>query len=635
VDDAARLLAQLRRYSEAANLLLEHLGVRPSTATGLGAEQRRLALKAAIHLSRAGRRDEAVDLFVALGERQRAAELLERAGDAVRAGQVLRGGRHRTAPPGSWKASAAQKLEAAGQNEAALQAYIREGQPAEAARLARALGRPQSAAELYADAGMPYDAARAFLEAGMKSEGLAALVRVSHGDARYREAARLAAPLAADLGELGIHVEHFFTEYIRTGPVSDDELDTLCALGRLYLQRGFLENADEVLRKTLDRSPSHAVAQDLAARLEASREREQVHLKTRLEEDNAFWGRGADRRAADLPDLPDLPPLGATPVPEAGSPRVKGGTRILGGGPSPIPSVASGGAAAQEPGSPAASPEAEKAVRFEAGMLLAGRYELKTQIGEGGMATVFHALDLELDEPVAVKIFREALTDDDSLARFRMEIKLARQLQQPNVTRVYDIGVHGGHRYLTMELLVGESLEARLRRPIRLSESLDYLIQACAGLHAAHERGIIHRDIKPDNLFIADGGVVKVMDFGIAKQQATPGLTVMGTIAGTPEYMSPEQVNNFTSVTPSTDIYALGVIAYRMCTGQLPFTHEELVPLLMMQVQEPPPPPRALNPNLPKSLEAIILKLLEKEPRHRYESCRFLATELERVRDLL
>jgi len=264
--------------------------------------------------------------------------------------------------------------------------------------------------------------------------------------------------------------------------------------------------------------------------------------------------------------------------------------------------------------------------------MIANRYRLEEQIGEGGMAEVFSAYDLELDESIAMKVFRSSLTDDDSLARFRQEIKLSRQLQQPNVTRVYDLGMAGGRRYLTMELLVGQSLEDKLQEGMDLAAAVEVLIQACAGLQAARDSGIIHRDVKPDNLFITELGVVKVMDFGIAKQQATPGFTVMGTIAGTPEYMSPEQVNNFTNVTPATDLYALGIVAFRMITGKLPFEHEELVPLLVMQVQDPPPAPRSLNPAIPASLERVVLKLLEKDPADRFPSCRELAKALESVR---
>jgi serine/threonine-protein kinase len=158
-------------------------------------------------------------------------------------------------------------------------------------------------------------------------------------------------------------------------------------------------------------------------------------------------------------------------------------------------------------------------------------------------------------------------------------------------------------------------------------------MQACHGLQAAHDAGVIHRDVKPDNFFVTEDGVLKVMDFGIAKQHETPGVTVAGSIAGTPLYMSPEQIGNFSSVTPLTDIYALGVCAYEMFTGQVPFFHAELVPLLMMHVNTQPAPPRERNPNLPAALDALILRLLAKDPARRYQSCRELAQELVAIRD--
>src|SRR5207253_9210070 len=163
--------------------------------------------------------------------------------------------------------------------------------------------------------------------------------------------------------------------------------------------------------------------------------------------------------------------------------------------------------------------------------------------------------------------------------------------------------------------------EDRIRAPSESRTALGYLLQACHGLQAAHDAGVVHRDVKPDNFFVTGDGVLKVMDFGIAKQHATPGVTVAGSIAGTPMYMSPEQISNFSTVSHLTDIYALGVCAYEMFTGKVPFNHPELVPLLMMHVNSPPEPPRKLNPSIPESLEAVILRLLAKDPAQRVQSC--------------
>jgi len=160
-------------------------------------------------------------------------------------------------------------------------------------------------------------------------------------------------------------------------------------------------------------------------------------------------------------------------------------------------------------------------------------------------------------------------------------------------------------------------------------------VQACRGLQAAHDAGVIHRDVKPDNFFVTESGVLKVMDFGIAKHHAAVGVTVAGSIAGTPQYMSPEQIGNFSAVTPATDLYALGICAYELFTGALPFTHAELVPLLMMHVNQAPEPPRKKNPTVPEELEQIILRLLAKDPARRLPSCAALADELTRIKSFV
>ena len=269
---------------------------------------------------------------------------------------------------------------------------------------------------------------------------------------------------------------------------------------------------------------------------------------------------------------------------------------------------------------------------FVPGALVADRYRLEEQIGQGGMARVFRATDLELEEQVALKVFTFAEATDLAVQRFKRELKLSRQLTHPNIIRLHDIGLHEGHRYLSMELLQGESLKSRLLKPLGFVEALRILEQACAGLQAAHDMGVIHRDVKPDNFFLTREGVVKVMDFGIAKQQAAPGVTVVGSIAGTPAYMSPEQVSNFSSVGPATDLYALGIMAYEIFTGAVPFIHEDLVPLLLLHVNQKPVSPREKNPGVPEELERVILRLLEKSPANRYASARALLEELRAIR---
>jgi serine/threonine-protein kinase len=265
------------------------------------------------------------------------------------------------------------------------------------------------------------------------------------------------------------------------------------------------------------------------------------------------------------------------------------------------------------------------------GGVVAERYRIEAKIGEGGMAAVYRAFDLELSERIALKVFTTQNEDEQLVARFKQELSLSRQLHHPNIIRLYDIGIVQGFRYLTMELLSGGDLKSKLGRPLDVQTGVNYLLQCCAALQHVHDRGVVHRDIKPANLFVTNENVIKLMDFGIAKRQATPGLTVAGMIAGTPEYMSPEQISGFEKVTASTDIYALGIMAYEMFTGAVPFRHPELMPLLMMQLNEIPPSPRTKNPALPPAIETIVMKLLAKDASQRFLSCNELAAALQSV----
>jgi serine/threonine-protein kinase len=333
------------------------------------------------------------------------------------------------------------------------------------------------------------------------------------------------------------------------------------------------------------------------------------------------------RRVPSMPDLgelPDLPGGDVATVMRSDPELIK---RVTGPVANGAEVLAEAEVLVDDP--PPGAPEE----KFEVGATIASRYRLEAKIGQGGMAVVFRAFDLELEENVALKVFNVEQSSEVLVARFKQELKLSRQLIHPNIIRLYDIGLNHGHRYISMELLLGKSLKERMREPIPFRTALGYLLQACHGLQAAHDAGVVHRDVKPDNFFVTDDGVLKVMDFGIAKQHATPGVTIAGAIAGTPLYMSPEQIGNFSSVTHLTDLYALGVCAYEMFTGQVPFFHAELVPLLMMHVNAQPAPPRQKNPQLPPALDAAIVKLLAKDPAQRYQSCRELAEDLGKIRD--
>ncbi|MBX7223031.1 MAG: SUMF1/EgtB/PvdO family nonheme iron enzyme [Blastocatellia bacterium] len=267
---------------------------------------------------------------------------------------------------------------------------------------------------------------------------------------------------------------------------------------------------------------------------------------------------------------------------------------------------------------------------LEAGFILDDKYQLEQVIGQGGMGQVYRATHIHIGTPVAVKILKPDLVSDPVLVeRFRREARAAAQMRHPNAVLVTDFGVErtSGTVYLVMEYLEGVSLKAKIEQAKRLTleESLLILGQICGALQVAHDKGIVHRDIKPDNIFLArtESGqqVVKVLDFGIAKlkknlHEDTTGLTQTGAVIGTPWYMSPEQCRT-ESLDARSDIYSLGITAYQMLTGTIPFRGPGFSKILMQHCHESPTPLRRFVPDLPSAVETVILRALEKKPAKR------------------
>ena len=273
------------------------------------------------------------------------------------------------------------------------------------------------------------------------------------------------------------------------------------------------------------------------------------------------------------------------------------------------------------------------------GGLFSGRYEVLDTIGKGGMGVVYRARDRQLDEVVALKVLRtDVLKDDPTLLdRFKQEIKLARRITHRNVLRTHDFGESEGTPYISMEYLEGVTLKDLIRGKgaLPLPVGLRIAKQMCLGLEAAHHEGVVHRDIKPQNmLIIPETGDLKIMDFGIARvsevKGGAEGLTSTGTVMGTPDYMPPEQAQGQPADFRS-DIYSLGVVFYEIFTGHLPFSGDSVMAVVLAHIQRPAPGPRQANPAIPPELEAIILRCLEKSPAKRYQRVEDILEDLSAV----
>lgn len=266
--------------------------------------------------------------------------------------------------------------------------------------------------------------------------------------------------------------------------------------------------------------------------------------------------------------------------------------------------------------------------------ILAGRYRLDERIGEGGMGSVYRALDLRTGTDVAVKLLRRKLCErEHSRRRFAREARAAGQLDHPGIVRILDHG-EDDRPFLVMELLEGVSLRRHVRRAKPNSaDLLDLMAQLCDALAHAHTRGIIHRDLKPDNLFIHPSGRLKVLDFGLARLLRAPELSALtrsGTALGTCSYMAPEQAAG-KEADERSDLYAIGVMLYEFLCGMVPFSAEDPASVLYMQVHQEPEAPRAVNPDLHEDLDDLIMCLMQKDPARRPASAKILGMELKRV----
>jgi serine/threonine-protein kinase len=298
------------------------------------------------------------------------------------------------------------------------------------------------------------------------------------------------------------------------------------------------------------------------------------------------------------------------------------------------PTLASGGTTGATITDSAAPAVAEKdgaaSPMTEKGTVLAGRYSIEALLGAGGMGAVYRARDLELDEIVALKMLRRGLGDSAStLERFKREVKLARRVTHKNVARTFDIGEHAGERFLTMELVDGSPLSALVRSgPLALERVAAIAFALCDGLAAAHASGVVHRDLKPDNVLIAKDGRVVITDFGIARASlAEEDGRTQGGVMGTPAFMAPEQLEGASEIDARADVYALGAILYELYTGERAWSGGSIFKLAADKLTQPPPDPRKRRADLPAALADVVMKCMARDPAARFA----LAEEVSRA----
>src|SRR3984957_17951734 len=266
---------------------------------------------------------------------------------------------------------------------------------------------------------------------------------------------------------------------------------------------------------------------------------------------------------------------------------------------------------------------------LEIGEILAGRYEILELLGEGGMGAVYKAQDRELDRPVALKLIRpELASNPDMLARFKQELLLSRQVTHKNVIRIYDLGDADGVKFISMEFVQGRDLRALIqekaqdpdkeKRKFSPEGAVEIMQQVCQALEAAHGVGVIHRDLKPQNIMREDSGRILVMDFGLARTMEGDGMTQVGALVGTMEYMSPEQALA-QELDQRSDIFTAGLILYELLTGKMPFRADSALASLIKRTQERAIPISEHDSTLPGTLSSVVNKCLERDPKLRYQ----------------
>jgi tetratricopeptide (TPR) repeat protein len=514
------------------------------------------------------------DKYFAEGNYVKAADKLSESGDFMKAAELYNGaGEYGRAGECYMQTreyfDAAAMFERAGDDLKAAEAYEKNGDFKIAAELYMKLGDVQKAASLVESAGEYFSAAEMFRKAGLPAKEFSALQKVRQGDPGYLNSCGRMADILREQGKLDVAAQKYIIAIGDSEP-DEENIGYFYGLGTIYESDGKFREAAQMYKK--------------------------IQLV-----DIAY--KDVEERVAKCESQPSAPGSGTGSSAQSNS-------------------ASQAGIAPESP----ARPDANAA----AGPSESKRYTVLQEIGRGGMGVVYKAMDNNLNRIIAIKLLPKSISDNPkAIMRFSQEARSAAQLNNTNIVTLYDFQQAGGRSFITMEYVEGVTLRKLQSMVDRLAmpKALKIIYQCCQGLDFAHRKGIIHRDIKPSNIMITKQNVVKIMDFGLAKVAGEETLTDAGSISGTIMYMSPEQIQGG-KLGRTTDIYSLGLVLYELIAGKRPFPEGDAG---YHHVHTAPPPPAQLRPEIPASLNSLIMKCLEKDPSKRFESAYAMAMALREI----